>query len=168
MDAAALIKTIEAALLDVAKSLLERFLRRRRGFLLGHAAGSAGGLRLRNAEGIKDVEAAAGSEREDTRSNLVGAVAANFGAALDTKSLAAAREEKTQIVVNFGGGGDRGARVARGILLSNGDGWSDAGDFVDVGLFHPFEELAGVSGKRLDVAALAFRIDGVKSEGGLA
>src|SRR5579859_5083673 len=63
MDAAVLIKAVEAALLDVAKSLLESFLRRRRRFLLGHAACSAGRLRLCNAEGIKDVEAAAGSER---------------------------------------------------------------------------------------------------------
>lgn len=168
MDAAVLIKTIEAALLYVAKSLLQRFLRRRESFFPWDATGSASGLRLRDSKRVEDIKAAAGSERKNARSNFVWAVATNFGAAFNAKGLAAAREEKTQVVVNFGGGSDRGTRVARGILLSNGDGWRDAGDFVDVGLFHPFEELAGISRKRLNVAALSFGIDGVKSEGGFA
>ena len=39
---------------------------------------------------------------------------------------------------------------------------------VDIRLFHEAEELAGVSGEGLDVAALALGVDGVESEGGLA
>src|SRR6185436_2972495 len=37
-------------------------------------------------------------------------------------------------------------------------------DLVDVGLLHPLEELAGVGGQRLDIAALPLRIDRVEGE----
>ena len=90
------------------------------------------------------------------------------GAALDAKGLAAAREEQAQVVVNFRGRGDRRTRIARGIFLADGDGRSDAGDFVDVGLLHALQKLAGVRGKRLDVAALPFGVDGVEGERGFA
>ena len=39
---------------------------------------------------------------------------------------------------------------------------------VDVGALHLVEELAGVGGEGLDVAALAFGVDGVKGERALA
>ena len=39
---------------------------------------------------------------------------------------------------------------------------------VDVGLLHLLEELPGVGGERLDVAALALGVDGVEGERGLA
>ena len=52
--------------------------------------------------------------------------------------------------------------------MANGDGRSDAGNFVNFGLFHALEKLAGIRGERFDVAALALGVDGVKSEGGFA
>ena len=61
---------------------------------------------------------------------------------------------------------DRGLRVV--VFLPNRDGWSDAVDLVNVGLFHAFEELAGIGGKRFDVAALPFGVDGVEGERALA
>ena len=39
---------------------------------------------------------------------------------------------------------------------------------VDVGFFHLTEELAGVGGEGLDVAALALGVDGVERERGFA
>ncbi len=39
---------------------------------------------------------------------------------------------------------------------------------LDVGLLHHLEELAGVGGEALDVAALSFGIDGVEGEARLA
>ena len=100
--------------------------------------------------------------------DFVGSVAADFAAALDAKGLAAAGEEQAEVVVDFGGSGYRGARIARGIFLPDGDGRGDTGDFVDIGLFHALEELAGVGGERFDVAALAFGVDGVKGQRGFA
>ncbi len=39
-----------------------------------------------------------------------------------------AREEQAQVIVNFGGGGDSGARIASLVLLADGDGRGDAVD----------------------------------------
>ena len=52
--------------------------------------------------------------------------------------------------------------------MLDGDGGREAVDGVDVGALHLVEELAGVGGKGFDVAALAFGVNGVEGEGGLA
>src|SRR5258706_115209 len=41
-------------------------------------------------------------------------------------------------------------------------------DLIDVGLFHQLQELARVGRKRLDVAALSFRVEGVEGERGFS
>jgi hypothetical protein len=48
---------------------------------------------LRHAEQIKNVEAAARFQRQDGIGDIFGGVAADFAAALDTESLAAAGEK---------------------------------------------------------------------------
>ena len=107
-------------------------------------------------------------QREDAIGEFIGRIAADFAAALDTEGLATAGEEESQVIVDFGGGGDRGARVTGGIFLADSDGRSDAGDFVDFRLFHALKELARVGGEGFDVAALAFRVDSVERERGFA
>ncbi len=72
--------------------------------------------------------------------------------------------EQPQIVVNFGDGADGRARAAAGGLLLDGDRRAQAVDAVHVGPLHLVEELAGVSGKRLDVAPLALGVDGVERQ----
>jgi hypothetical protein len=57
---------------------------------------------------------------------------------------------------------DRGLREAA--LLVDGDRGREALDEVDVGLVHLPQELAGVGGERLDVAALPLGVDGVEGE----
>jgi hypothetical protein len=79
-----------------------------------------------------------------------------------------AGEQQTEVVVDLGDGAHRGARVAAGRLLVDGDGRRQALDEVDVGLVHLPEELAGVGRQRLDVAALALGVDGVEGQRGLA
>ena len=79
-----------------------------------------------------------------------------------------ARIEQPQVVVDLGDGADRRPRVVAGGLLLNGNGRRQPLDGVDVGLLHQAQELAGVRGKRLDVAALAFGEDGVEGERRLA
>ncbi len=63
---------------------------------------------------------------------------------------------------------DRRARVARGRLLVDRDRRREPLDRVDVGLLHQPEELAGVGGKRLDVAPLPLGVDRVEGEARLA
>ena len=79
-----------------------------------------------------------------------------------------AREEQAQVVVDLGHRADGRARVARGRLLVDGDRRGQALDVVDVRLLHLAEELPRVGRQRLDVAALALRVDGVERERALA
>src|SRR4030042_1310229 len=58
----------------------------------------------------------------------------------------------------------RGAGVSAGRLLIDGDSRRQPLNEVHVGLLHLAEELAGVGGEALHVAALAFGIDGVEGK----
>src|SRR5580658_3608360 len=77
-----------------------------------------------------------------------------------------ARPEEAHVVVDFGGGRDGRARIARGVLLLDGDGGRESVDVVDIGLLDALEELTGVGGERFDVTALAFGVDGIEGERG--
>ena len=73
-----------------------------------------------------------------------------------------------QKVIDFGDGAHRGTRVAPGGLLFEGNGGGKPFDLVHVRLVHLGKELSGVGGERLHIAPLAFGIDDVKSQRGLA
>ena len=77
-------------------------------------------------------------------------------------------EEETEVVVDFGDGADGRARVRPGRLLLDGDGRRQTVDQIDVRLLHLLEELPGVGGQRLDVAALPLGVNGVEGERRLA
>ena len=72
--------------------------------------------------------------------------------------VADAREEKTQVIVDFGHGADGRARVVTGGLLLDRNRRRQAFDEVDVGFFHQLQELARVSRQRFDVTALTFGV----------
>ncbi len=76
--------------------------------------------------------------------------------------------QQAQVVVDFGDGANRGAGVVGGRLLLDGNGWRQAFDGVDVGLFHHRQELPGVGRQRFHIAALAFGVQGVERQGRLA
>ena len=76
--------------------------------------------------------------------------------------------EELEVVVDLGEGADSRAGGADGVLLLDRDGGRDAIDLVDFRLVHTVEKLPHVGGKCFDVAALAFRIERVKGEGGFA
>ena len=76
--------------------------------------------------------------------------------------------EQAQVVVDLGDGSDGGAGAAAGGLLLDGDGRAKALDRVHVGPLDLIEELAGIGGERLDVAALSLGIDGVEGKRTLA
>ena len=77
-------------------------------------------------------------------------------------------EEQTQIVIDFGNGAHGGARVVGSGFLFNGDGGREALDMVHIRLFHHGQELPGVGGEGLHVAALSFRIEGIEGQGRFA
>jgi hypothetical protein len=79
-----------------------------------------------------------------------------------------AGEQQTQVVVDLGDRADRGSGVARRRLLVDGDRRRQTLDELDVGLVHLAEELAGIRGERLDVAALTLGVDRVERQARLA
>src|SRR5690606_22090882 len=82
--------------------------------------------------------------------------------------LADAGVEQAQVVVDLGDGADGRARIVRGRLLLDRDRRRQPLDVVDVGLVHHAQELARIRRQRLDVAALALRVDRVEGQRGLA
>ena len=77
-------------------------------------------------------------------------------------------EQQAQVVVDLGDGAHGGTRVlGRGMLL-DGDGGREALYGIHVGLVHLLQELAGVGGQRLHVAALALGVNSVEGERGFA
>ena len=79
-----------------------------------------------------------------------------------------ARIEQAQVVVDFGDGAHGGARVFGGGFLVDRDGRRQAGDLIDVRLFHHAQKLAGIGGKALHIPALSVGVDGIESKRRLA
>jgi hypothetical protein len=108
------------------------------------------------------VPAGTRGQSEQAGGDFVYGVFTHTGSALGTECLTHAGVEEAEKVEALGGGGDGGSRVAAGVFLADGDGGGDAVDFVDLGLLHTLQELAGVGGERFDVAALPLSVDGVE------
>src|SRR5208282_4554772 len=76
--------------------------------------------------------------------------------------------EQAQVVVDFGDGADGGAGAAAGGLLLDGDSGAEAFNGVHVGPLDLVEELAGIGGEGLNVAALTLGINRIESKRTLA
>ena len=100
--------------------------------------------------------------------DLLGGLRLDRAAAVVAVRMTDAGPQEAQVVVDLGDRADRRARVARGRLLVDRDGRREALDRVHVRLVHLTEELARVGRQRLDVAALALRVDRVEREARLA
>ena len=103
---------------------------------------------------------------DDVVHHVLGRVAAHFPAGDRGIGLADPGEEQAQVIVDLGGGADRGARVPGVDFLLDGDGRRNAADQVDVGLVHPPEELPGERREALREAALPFgeqRVEGQRT-----
>ena len=72
------------------------------------------------------------------------------------------------MVGNFGDGADGASGGADGVPLAECDGWRYAVDPVNAGSIHSLKELAGIGAEGFRVTSLAFGIEGIESEGGLA
>ena len=113
------------------------------------------------------LEAAALLELEDPVDDLAGLLAGDDAAALRAVRDAGPGVEQAEVVVDLGDRADGRAGVLAGRLLVDADRRRQALDEVDVGLVHLAEELPGVGGQRLDVAALTLGEDRVEGEAGL-
>ena len=126
------------------------------------------GAHVHEREVVANQQAGAFGELAQAVGDDLGGFADHFLAAVAADGLAHAREQQAHVVVDLGDRGDRRARITDRVLLADGDGRADAVDAVHVGLLHPLQELAGVGGERLHVAALPFRVDGVEGQRRLA
>ena len=76
--------------------------------------------------------------------------------------------KQAQIVVDLRDSTHRGARILAGGLLVDGNGGRKAVNIVHIGLLHLSQEHTGVGAEGLHIPPLAFRINGVKGQRGLA
>ena len=116
----------------------------------------------------EDLEPGALGQLEDAVHDLLGCLPGDDRAALRAVGHPDPGVEKAQVVVDLCDGADRGAGVPGGRLLVDRYRRRQPLYEVDVGLVHLTQELAGVGGERFDVAPLAFRVDRVEGQGGLA
>jgi hypothetical protein len=72
------------------------------------------------------------------------------------------------VIANLRHRADRRAGASDAVALFNGDGRRNALDAVHLRLVHPVQELAGVRGKRLDIAPLPLGEKGIKRQRTLA
>jgi hypothetical protein len=79
-----------------------------------------------------------------------------------------ARKEGFHVIGDFGHGADGGAGAADGVGLFDGHCGGQPFDVFHLGRIHPVEELARVSRETLDVAPLAFRVDGIERQAAFA
>ena len=70
--------------------------------------------------------------------------------------------------MDLGQRGDGRARIRGGGALVDGDGRAEAIDAIDIRFFDLIKELAGIGRERFDIAALAFGVERVESEGRFA
>ena len=89
-------------------------------------------------------------------------------AAFGTMRMTYPRVKQPEIIAYLGHSADSRARVVGGALLIDGNSGRKPFDMIDVRLVHLPQELTGVRGKRLHVAALALCIDRIESERRLA
>ena len=76
--------------------------------------------------------------------------------------------QKPQVIIDLRHRPDGGTRIFRGGLLFDRYCGGEAFDGIDIRFAHQSEELAGVGGERLDISAVTFRIDRIKSESGFS
>ena len=114
------------------------------------------------------LQPAARHRRQNVVRGRLGRVAPHRGAADPAEAAAHPRPEQPEVVVDLGGGADGGPAADDGIALLDGHGGGDPLEVVHQRLRHALEELLGVGGERLDVAALALGVEGVEGERALA
>ena len=101
---------------------------------------------------------------ENLIDNLLGGLAVQWPASEWIVRLTDRREEKAQIIINFGRSCDRRSWIGAGVALLDCDSRREPFNEVDIRLFQPIEKLPGVSGEALHVTPLPFSVKGIKGE----
>ena len=107
-------------------------------------------------------------EGHDLVNDLVDGLLADLLAALGAVGGAHPGPEKTEVVVDLCDRTHGGTGVLAGGLLVDGDGRGEAVDVVYIGLLHLAQKHPGIGGQGLHIPPLAFGVDGVEGQGGLA
>ncbi|CAM5197758.1 hypothetical protein CDEN61S_01756 [Castellaniella denitrificans] len=128
--------------------------------------GEVGGHR--HGEGDHQAGISGGAQAVQLVPDAGGVVARHRPGAAAAMQVAGAGVEQLQVVVELRHRAHGAARIAHRVDLVDGDGGQDAFDAVDLGLVHAVQELARVGRERLDVAALAFGVQGVEGQRALA
>ncbi len=102
------------------------------------------------------------------RVDRLGRVVAHALRGLLVEQLGGTREQQLQVIVQLGHRADRRARAAHRVGLVDGDGRRHAVDAIDRRAVHALEELARIGAEGLDVAPLAFGVERVEHQAGLA
>ena len=87
---------------------------------------------------------------------------------LGAKRRAGSGIQQAQVVVNLRHRAHGGARVVAGGFLLDGNRRRQALDHVHIGLVHQLQKLPRIGGQALNIAALAFSVQRVKRQAGLA
>ena len=116
----------------------------------------------------KQIGAGAFGHRHDGIDHILHLLRGDRQAGGGRKRRADAGEQQPHVIVNLGHRADGGAGVLRRGLLFDGNGRGQARDMVDVGLAHHVQELPRIGGQRFHIAPLAFGIDRIEGQAGLA
>ena len=120
------------------------------------------------ADGESDQEGSSGEAPGGLADDAAGGLGLDRFMTLRTRGGGEAGEEEFEVVVDFRDGADGRSGGFDAVRLFDGDGGRDAFDRVDARFVHAVEELARVGREGLDVAPLAFGVDGVEGEGRFA
>ena len=121
-------------------------------------------LRLVLRQWVKHIEPRVERPLYDGVGDLIDSVLPDSRPAIAADRYADSSKEQTQVVINFSRCSYSRAGSSCCIPLADCNCRSNAVNFVDIRFLDPFQELPRVSGKRLNVSALPFRINRVKCE----
>jgi hypothetical protein len=113
------------------------------------------------------LDAGAGLQGEDRVHGRGDRVGDDPDTALRAPRPARAGPQEAHVVVHLGHRAHRGAAGLHRVALVDGDRGAHPLQPIHRRLLHALQELLGVGGQRLDVAALSLRVDGVEREAGL-
>ena len=116
----------------------------------------------------QDLDPGALRELHNAVHHLVYGLSCDLPAAVGAVGNADPRVEQPEIVVDLRHGSHRRPGVPVGGFLVDGDRGGESVDLLHVRLLHLAQELSRVGGQRLHVPPLPLRVDGVKSQRGLA
>ena len=101
---------------------------------------------------------------KDFIGNLICCLAFNNASTLRAVRSTHTSIQKTQIIIDFCNSTYGRARISRSSLLVNRYSWRKTVDRVKIWLIHLSQELTGIAGQRLNVAALSLCVNGVKGK----